>query len=157
MVHRPHLVMRNALPVIILHDKGRAESWQTPFVSRAKNIYYLALQRKKLPILFSTCRSIALFLKSCVILHRKDTQYQFISSGWGSWKVQTTMGFKGWLLDPGTAIVSRSLSPIGSYFSFLSAFLFFPMNIQGWFPLGLTRWISLQSKGLSRVFSRTTV
>ena len=28
-----------------------------------------------------------------------------------------------------------------------------PMNIQDWFPLGLTGWISLQSKGLSRVFS----
>ena len=28
-----------------------------------------------------------------------------------------------------------------------------PMNIQYWFPLGLTGWISLQSKGLSRVFS----
>ena len=32
-----------------------------------------------------------------------------------------------------------------------------PMNIQGWFPLGWTGWISLQSKGLSRVFSNTTV
>ena len=32
-----------------------------------------------------------------------------------------------------------------------------PMNIQGWFPLGLTGLISLQSKGLSRVFSSTTV
>ena len=32
-----------------------------------------------------------------------------------------------------------------------------PMNIQDWFPLGLTDWISLQSKGLSRVFSNTTV
>ena len=31
-----------------------------------------------------------------------------------------------------------------------------PMNIQGLFPLGLTGWISLQSKGLSRVFSNTT-
>ena len=31
-----------------------------------------------------------------------------------------------------------------------------PMNIQGWFPLGWTGWISLQSKGLSRVFSNTT-
>ena len=30
-----------------------------------------------------------------------------------------------------------------------------PMNIQDWFPLGLTGWISLQSKGLSRVFSDT--
>ena len=32
-----------------------------------------------------------------------------------------------------------------------------PMNIQGWFPLGLTGQISLQSKGLLRVFSNTTV
>ena len=32
-----------------------------------------------------------------------------------------------------------------------------PMNIQGWFPLALTGLISLQSKGLSRVFSNTTV
>ena len=31
------------------------------------------------------------------------------------------------------------------------------MNIQDWFPLGLAGWISLQSKGLSRVFSKTTV
>ena len=32
-----------------------------------------------------------------------------------------------------------------------------PMNIKGWFLLGLTGWISLQSKGLLRVFSNTTV
>ena len=32
-----------------------------------------------------------------------------------------------------------------------------PMNIQDWFPLGWTGWFSLQSKGLSSVFSNTTV
>ena len=32
-----------------------------------------------------------------------------------------------------------------------------PMNIQDWFPLGWTAWISLLSKGLWRVFSNTTV
>ena len=32
-----------------------------------------------------------------------------------------------------------------------------PMNIQDWFPLGLTGWTSLQSKRLSRVLSNTTV
>ena len=32
-----------------------------------------------------------------------------------------------------------------------------PMNIQGWFPLGLTGLTSLQSKGLTRVFSSATV
>ena len=31
------------------------------------------------------------------------------------------------------------------------------MNIQDWFPLGWTGWIFFQSKGLSRVFSNTTV
>ena len=33
----------------------------------------------------------------------------------------------------------------------------FPMNTQDWSPLGWTGWISLQPKGLSRVFSNTTV
>ena len=42
------------------------------------------------------------------------------------------------------------------YWSF-SFSIGFPSNIQGWFLLGLTGWISLQSKGLSRVFSDTTV
>ena len=32
-----------------------------------------------------------------------------------------------------------------------------PMNIQDWFPLGWAGWISLQSKGLSKVFSNTTI
>ena len=35
--------------------------------------------------------------------------------------------------------------------------LVLPMNTQDWSPLGWTGWISLQSKGLSRVFSNTTV
>ena len=32
-----------------------------------------------------------------------------------------------------------------------------PVNIQDWFPLGWPSWVSLQPKGLSRVFSNTTV
>ena len=39
----------------------------------------------------------------------------------------------------------------------VSAWSVFPMNTQDWSPLGWTGWISLQSKGLSRVFSNTTV
>ena len=42
------------------------------------------------------------------------------------------------------------------YWSF-SFSIVLSMNIQDWFPLGWTGWISLQSKGLSRVFSNTTV
>ena len=43
-----------------------------------------------------------------------------------------------------------------TYWSFVSASVL-PMNIQDWFPLGWTGCISLQSKGLSRVLSNTTV
>ena len=58
---------------------------------------------------------------------------------------------------------------VSAFFSFLGVSAFFsflgvsaltsvlPMNIQDWFPVGLTGWISLQSKGLSRIFSNTTV
>ena len=42
------------------------------------------------------------------------------------------------------------------YWSF-SFNIVLPMNNQNWFPLGLTGWISLQSKVLSRVFSNTIV
>ena len=42
------------------------------------------------------------------------------------------------------------------YWSFTSTSVL-PMNIQDWLPLGLTGLISLQSKGLSKVFSNTTV
>ena len=45
----------------------------------------------------------------------------------------------------------------GQSIGVLASALVFPMNIQGWFPLGWTGWISLLSKGLSRVFSNTTV
>ena len=38
-----------------------------------------------------------------------------------------------------------------------AAILVLPMNTQDWSPLGWTVWISLQSKGLSRGFSNTTV
>ena len=41
------------------------------------------------------------------------------------------------------------------YWSLASASVL-PINIQDWFPSGLTDWISLQSKGLSRIFSNTT-
>ena len=34
---------------------------------------------------------------------------------------------------------------------------FLPMNVQDWVPIGCTGWISLQSQGLWRVFSNTTV
>ena len=51
---------------------------------------------------------------------------------------------------PMSQLFARGGQSIGASASVL------PMNIQGWFPLGLTDLIYLLSKGLSRVFSRTT-
>ena len=45
----------------------------------------------------------------------------------------------------------------GQYIGVSASASVLPVNIQDWFPLGWTGWISLQSKGLSRVFSNTTV
>ena len=50
--------------------------------------------------------------------------------------------------------ISSSVFPFSHLRSFPASVL--PVNIQDWFPLW-TGWISLQSKGLSRVFSNTTV
>ena len=49
-----------------------------------------------------------------------------------------------------------SLNQVAKVLEFSASASVLPMNIQDWFPLGLTDWISLQSKGLSRVFSNTT-
>ena len=51
--------------------------------------------------------------------------------------------------------VAKVLESIGQNISASASVLL--MNIQDWFPLGWTGWIFLQSKGLSRVFSYTTV
>ena len=50
-----------------------------------------------------------------------------------------------------------SLHQVAKVLEFQLQHQFLPMNTQDWSHLGLTGWISLQSKGLSRVFSSTTV
>jgi len=50
-----------------------------------------------------------------------------------------------------------SLHQVAKVLEFKLQHQFFQWNIQDWFPLGWTGWISLQSKGLSRVFSNTTL
>ena len=57
----------------------------------------------------------------------------------------------------GAFLVSQFFTSGGQSIGVSASASVLPMNIQDWFPLGLTGWISLQSKGLSRVFSNTTV
>ena len=57
----------------------------------------------------------------------------------------------------GSFPVSRLFASGGQSIGASASTSVIPMNIQGWFPLGWTRLIFLQSKGLSRVFSRTVI
>ena len=57
----------------------------------------------------------------------------------------------------GAFLMSWLFSSGGESFGVSASASVLPMNIQDWFPLRLTGWISLQSMGLSRVFSNTTV
>ena len=72
--------------------------------------------------------------------------------------LSSVIPFSSWLqsfLASGSFLMSQFFSS-GGQNTGVSASIF-PVNIQDWFPLGLTGLISLQSKGLLRVFSNTTV
>ena len=56
----------------------------------------------------------------------------------------------------GSSPVSQFFASGGQSIGVSAAASVLPKYSQDWFPLGLTGWISLQSKGLSRVFSNTT-
>ena len=57
----------------------------------------------------------------------------------------------------GSFPVSRFFTSGGQSIGVSASASVLPMSINGWFPLGWTGWISLQSKGPSRVFSNTIV
>ena len=57
----------------------------------------------------------------------------------------------------GSFPVSRLFTLVGQSIGASPSASVLPINIQDWFPLGWTGWISLLSKRLSRVFSNTTV
>ena len=58
---------------------------------------------------------------------------------------------------PGSFPMSQFFASGGQSIGVSASAAVLPMNIQDWSPLGWTGWISLQSKGLLRVFSNTTV
>ena len=57
----------------------------------------------------------------------------------------------------GTFQISQLFASGGQSIGVWASTSVLPMNTQDWSPLGWTGWISLQSKGFSRVFSNTTV
>ena len=57
----------------------------------------------------------------------------------------------------GSFLISQLFASCGQSIGASVSASVLPMNTRGWFPLGLTGLISLQSKGPSRIFSSTTI
>ena len=112
--------------------------------------------------------------QSCPILQPHGLQHARISCPWPTPRACSNSSPLSWWCHP---TISSSVVPFSSYLqsfpasgSFPMSQFFpsggqsigtsvsvFPVNIQNWFHLGLTSLISLQSMGLARVFSNTTV
>ena len=74
--------------------------------------------------------------------------------------LSSVIPFSSWLqsfLASGSFLMSQLFASGGQSIGASASASVLLMNIQDWFPLGLTGWISLKTKGLSRVFSNTTL
>ena len=113
--------------------------------------------------------------KGWVCVYKDRQRPGFSDLHWPPKRGQTNVHWVGSAIQPSHPLTSPSSSCLQSFLALgsfpMSEFLasdgqsigvsasvsVFLMNIQDWFPLWWTGWISLQSKGLSRVFSNATV
>ena len=107
------------------------------------------------------CSSVSSVAQSCLTLCNPMS----ISNSWGSLKLKPIVS----VMPSNNLNLCHPLLLLPSIFPSIGIFSndsvlptrwqasFLPINIQDWFPLGLTGLIPLQSKGPSRVFSNTTV
>ena len=123
----------------------------------------------KASVLHSSAFMVQLFATPWIAAHQASL---FITNSWSSPKlmcIESVMPSSHLILCRPFSSCPQSLPASGSFpMSQLFAWggqsigvsasaSVLPMNTQAWSPLGWTGWISLQSKGLSRVFSNTTV
>ena len=98
---------------------------------------------------FIPSQSLLMFTKACSFSQRcHPTIRPLLVSSPPTFSLSQHQGLFQW--------VGSSNQVVRKYWASASV-LVLPMNIHGWFPLGLTGLISFLSKGLSRIFSSTTV
>ena len=92
-------------------------------------------------------------------VHHQLLEFIQIHVHWVGDAIQPSHPLASFNLAPasGSLQMSQFFTSGGQSIGVSASALVLPMNLQDWFPSGLTRLISLQSKGLSRVFSNTTV
>ena len=103
----------------------------------------------------AACKASLSFTNSWILL-------KFMSSSWRCHPIisSSVILFSSCLQSfpvIGYFLMSKLFTSVGQSTGVSASASVLPMNIQDWFPLGWTGWISLKSKGLSRVFSNTTV
>ena len=90
-------------------------------------------------------------------VHHHLSEFAQTHVHWVSDAIQSSYPLLPLLLLPSVFPSIRLLPSHGQSFGASASASVLPKNIQGWFPSGLTRLSSLLSKGLSRIFSSTTV
>ena len=123
----------------------------------------------------SSCSSQSLNLYVQLFENQWTTAYQASLSITNSWNLLKLMSIESVILSKclilccpfsscpqsfpasGSFQMSQIFTSHGQSIGFSVSASALSMNIQNWFPLGWTGWISLKSKGLSRVFSNTIV
>ena len=119
----------------------------------------VAVQSLNCVWLFGTPRTAACQTSWSITSSR--SLHKFMSSRWCHPAISSSViplsSRLQFFLASGSFPMSQSFTSVGQSTGASASASVLPMNIQDWFPLGWTGWISLQSKGLSRVFSNTTV
>ena len=156
---------------LLLCSSDRCESWQRPFASPQGLSYsfhdqHLVPLDKKGGVAVQSLSRVSLFVtpKDCSmpgfpVLHclPKFAQTHVGDAIQPSHPVFPFSSCPQSFPASGTFLMSQLFVSGGQSIGASASESVLPMNIQDWFPLGLTDLIFLQSKGLSRVFSSTTV
>ena len=167
MVQLSHLYMTTGKPIVTL-------TIQT-IVGQVISLHFSTLFRfviVSLPVQFSSLQSLScvrLFATPWIAAHQASLSITNSQSLLKRMSIRSVMPSSHLILcrpllllppnPPSIRVFSMSqLFTWGGQSTGVSALaLFLPKKSQGWSPLEWTGWISLQSKGLSRVFSNTTV
>ena len=121
--------------VVVVQSLSRVRLFAIPWTAASQASLFLTISQSLLKLMSTESVMLSILLSSADPF--SSCTQSFLASG--------SFPMSQLFASGGQSIEASALASIG------------PMNIQGWFPLGLTGWISLQSKGLSRVFSTNTV
>ena len=154
------MIFLNVILIEFILIKGYRVSWNYNFWEFWENFWFSSVQ---------SLSRVRLFVTPWIAAYQTSLS---ITNSWSSLKlmsIKSVLPSSHLILSRPLLILPQSLPASGSFpmtqlFSWggqrigvSASASVLPKNTQDWSPLGWTSWISLKSKGLSRVFSNTTV